>query len=384
MRKLASIQVIKDLKPIPYADRIETATVLGWQCVVKKGEFKVGDKCVYIEIDSLLPEDNPAFDFLKNSKGHIERIRTVKLRGQISQGLALPTNILGKEYAVGEDVTDVLKIKKWEPDAYNRPRKLRGKQSYDVKRFHGKWANLLLYKKPWTNLLRKWIFSPSKQQFPSFITRTDETRCQSLPDVIAFYAGTNCVVTEKLDGQSITIWFDDKAKLHVASRNLEILDKSNYFWTTVQRLDIENKLKAYFTDLGLNSAWFCLQGELCGPNIQGNKYGLKQKDIYFFNFMNVNPKQPIKYFSESDLNHVMLSTGLKSVPMLDMQYQLSGDVNTIVEMSKGESVLADTLREGIVIRPEPTIIDNNGFGGMVGNRVSFKAINPEFLLKWKL
>ncbi|WP_337564108.1 hypothetical protein [Megasphaera sp.] len=67
MRKLASIQKIISLTPIPNADRIELARVLGWKCVVKKGEFKVGDKCVYIEIDSIPPSDNPVFDFLKVS-----------------------------------------------------------------------------------------------------------------------------------------------------------------------------------------------------------------------------------------------------------------------------------------------------------------------------
>lgn len=383
MRKLASVQVIKDLKPIPNADRIETASILGWQCVVKKGDFKVGDKCVYIEIDSLLPEDNPSFDFLKNSKGHIERIRTKKLRGQISQGLAMPMNILNKDYFVGEDVTDILKIKKWEPDRYNRP--ARGKASYDVLRFHGKWAKLLLYKKPWTKYIKRFIFSPGKKAWPSYITKTDESRCQSLPDVIAYYAGTKCVVTEKLDGQSITIWFDGNSKLHVASRNLEILDRSNYFWTTVQRLGIEEKLRAFSVQFGDgHPTWTCLQGELCGPDIQGNKYGLKQKDIYFYNVLSINPKEGIIYGSEDDLKVLALSTGLKTVPMLDMDYKLSPNVEDIVEMSKGKSVLADTLREGIVIRPEPTIIDDQGFGGMVGNRVSFKAINPEFLLKWKL
>ena len=125
-------------------------------------------------------------------------------------------------------------MRKWEPDKYNRPQQK--KASYDIKRFHGKWANFILYKKPWTNLLKRWIFSASKKRFPSFITKTYETRVQSLPDVIAFYAGAKCVVTEKLDGQSITIWFDGKKKMHVASRNLEILDKQNYFWTTVRRL----------------------------------------------------------------------------------------------------------------------------------------------------
>lgn len=379
MRKLASIQFIKDLQSIPNADRIEVATILGWQCVVKKGEFKIGDKCVYIEIDSLLPEDNPAFDFLKNSKGHIERIRTIKLRGQISQGLALPMTVLKEDYAVGTDVTNVLKIKKWEPDVYNRPRKMKGKASYDVKRFHSKWANLLLYNKPWTNLLKRFIFTSKTKRFPTYITKSDETRVQAIPDVVKCYEGTKCSVTEKLDGQSITVWFDGKKKFHVASRNLEILDHTNYFWTVVQRLDVENKLRSYFKDV----SWIALQGELCGPNIQGNKYKFKEKDIYWYNLMFVCLDQQIDYGSQEELNDLCNHTGLKPVPVLK-PYVLKNDINELVEMSKGDSIFNDVPREGLVIRPEPPIYDACGIGSMVGNRVSFKVINPEFLLKYKL
>ena len=89
MRKLASIQKIVDLQPIPKADRIEVATIQGWQCVVKKGEFQVGDLCVYFEIDSLLPE-KPVFEFMRDRKF---RVRTIKLMKCVSMGLILPLSI---------------------------------------------------------------------------------------------------------------------------------------------------------------------------------------------------------------------------------------------------------------------------------------------------
>ena len=109
VRKLASIQIITDLKPIEGKDRIVLATVLGWSVIVKKDEFNIGDKCIYIEIDSLLPE-KPEFEFLRNKKF---RIKTMKLGNTYSQGIVFPLSILpqNKTYQIGDDVTDILGIK---------------------------------------------------------------------------------------------------------------------------------------------------------------------------------------------------------------------------------------------------------------------------------
>lgn len=113
MRKLASVQRIIDLRPIEKADAIEVAQVLGWECVVKKNEFKIGDMVVYIEVDSIVP-DRSEFEFLRDRKF---RVRTIKLRGQVSQGLVLPMSVLPqtKIYAEDEDVTNTLGIKKYDP-----------------------------------------------------------------------------------------------------------------------------------------------------------------------------------------------------------------------------------------------------------------------------
>ena len=112
MRKLASIQKVLEVNPIPKADAIEVIKVLGWEIVVKKGEFQVGDNVVYIEIDSIVP-DKPEFEFLRDRKF---RVRTIKLRGQVSQGICFPLNILPKgNYKEGDDVTEVIGIKKYDP-----------------------------------------------------------------------------------------------------------------------------------------------------------------------------------------------------------------------------------------------------------------------------
>ena len=117
MRKLASIQKITALRPIENADKIEVATVLGWQVVVQKGQFKEGDFCVYIEIDSILP-DKPDFEFMRERKF---RVKTIKLRGQVSQGICFPISILLKAtdkdliLREGDDMTELLGVRKYDP-----------------------------------------------------------------------------------------------------------------------------------------------------------------------------------------------------------------------------------------------------------------------------
>lgn len=377
MRKLASIQKIVSLTPIPNADRIELAQVLGWKCVVKKGEFKVGDSCVYFEIDSVPPSDNPVFDFLKKSNGKMERIKTRKMRGQISQGIAMPVTmfpVLTKCH-VGDDVTKKLGVTKWEPDERNKV-KIEQSPLY-MRRFrnrHLKW----LYDKPWCSLFSKWLYVKGRAKFPSFLNKTDETRVQVLGDMLEKYKGTKCYVTEKIDGQSITIWFDEKSKMHVASRNYEILDHDDYMWKAVEEEHVEAWVNNYCYFIKPQNCF--LQGELIGPGIQGNKYKAKGYRIFFFNF-GYYSNGSVKYGNMDDLLNLRDRTFLGTVPILDEGYSLDNDIESIVEMSKGKSKLADIPREGIVIRPIETIYDNT-IEGMVGNRISFKAINPDFLLKY--
>ena len=168
MRKLASVQRIKALDPIAGADAIERATVLGWHLVVKKGEFKVGELCVYCEVDCLMPDD-PSFEFLK-ARGM--RIKTIKLRGQISQGICFPLSILPAGFDIQEDAdcTAVLGITKYEPPI---PACLNG---------------------------------IAKGAFPSFIPKTDEMRVQILQDLLDRYKGEGCYVSEKVDGSSATFY----------------------------------------------------------------------------------------------------------------------------------------------------------------------------------
>jgi RNA ligase (TIGR02306 family) len=336
MRKLASIQRIKALDPIEGADAIEKATVLGWQLVVKKGEYKVGDLAVYCEIDSIMP-DRPEFEFLK-PRGM--RVRTIRLRGQVSQGICFPLSVLPKDFKIEEDAdcTQVLGIEKFEPPI---PACLSG---------------------------------ISKGKFPSFIPKTDETRVQVLQDVLDKYKGEKCYVTEKIDGSSVTYYINN-GEFGVCSRNLELVeDEENSLWKVARQLDIENKMRS----LNRNIA---LQGELMGEGIQSNKLKLKGQTAFFFNAFDIDK---FIYLSFSELKELLEKFQLPMVPLITTDYVLENDIPAIIKMATLKSkICTDVWAEGIVIRPlEDKIEKLIGNDYFKNDRVSFKAINPEFLLKY--
>jgi RNA ligase (TIGR02306 family) len=340
MRTLASIQTIKDIQPIENADSIEVASILGWKVVVLKNQFKVGDKVVYCEIDSLLP-DIEIFSFLK-PRGM--RIKTIRLKGQISQGICFPLStveyfgLLPEDMIEGQNVTEAIGVVKHEPPI---PACLSGVM---------------------------------KGKFPSFIPKTDETRVQVLQKLLDKYEGTNCYITEKIDGSSVTYYLKD-GEFGVCSRNMELLEsEENTFWKMARQLNIENKLRSY----GKNIA---IQGESFGEKIQDNKLKIKGHRVLFFNAFDIDR---FEYFNFEQFALLMANLGLDNVPILDFNYKLSNNIDRIIEMSKIKSTLnKDVWAEGIVIRPHKERIDlmlsNENFNN---GRVSFKAINPEFLIKY--
>lgn len=329
MRQLASIQKIKNIEPIENADAIVRATVLGWQLVVRKDEFQIGDWCVYIEIDSVMP-DRPEFEFLR---ARSNRVRTIRLRGQISQGVCFPLTILpeGTVIEEGLDVTDLLGITKYEPPI---PAQLAGTM---------------------------------KGNFPSFVPKTDETRIQILGNLLEKCAGEMFYVAEKLDGSSVTYYLKD-GEFGVCSRNLDLIEsEENSFWKVARQLDIENKLRS----LGYNVA---IQGELIGEGIQKNKYKLRGQHVYFFNVFEIDK---FEYLDFADFKKVIKDLDLQTVPILEEGFSLVADISTLTEMAIGKSKLCKTThREGIVFRPLEEKRDKRG-------RVSFKSINPKFLLKFE-
>lgn len=335
MRKLASIQKVLEVFPIEGADSIECVKVLGWYCVTKKGEYKPGDLTIYCEVDSVFPE-KPEFEFLRGCKF---RIRTVKRMGQVSQGICFPLNLLPiGEYNEGDDVTELLGITKYEPP---EPACLGG---------------------------------DTKGNFPSFIIKTDETRVQVLQPLLTKYKDTLCYYSEKVDGSSSSFFYNNRLEkpedfFGVCSRNQELkYTENNTFWAMAQKYDLKYKFKF----LNKNIA---IQGEVLGEGIQGNKYKLKGHDLFVFNIFDIDK---YKYLDFEDFMILSSELQLKTVPILDINFKLIDDIDGLVELSKGFSKLNPQVkREGIVIRPLKEM-EERGNG-----RISFKAINPEFLLKFK-
>lgn len=324
-RQLASIQKIIKLEPIDGADKIEVATILGWHVVVKKGEFKVGDLCVYCEVDSVLPA-RPETEFLAPKY----RIKTVRLRGQISQGIAFPITFLESPYPEGADVTEVLGIKKYEPPI---PENMVGKM---------------------------------RSTFPSFIPKTDETRLQTVPQVLEKYKDITFYASEKLDGSSVTFFIKD-GEFHVCSRNTDLFETpDNLIWKVAREMQIEENLRK----MGEN---FALQGELVGGKVQGNKLKLPKPTIYFFSIFDMEKGEYVNF--ESCIN-LSLTFDIQWIPVVEYYFTLKSTVDEMVEVATRKSTLnAEVEAEGLVFRPRREMGDED-----LG-RLSFKVINPEFLLK---
>ena len=351
MRKLASIQTVNAAEPIPNADAIERIRVLGWWVVVKKGEFKPGDKLVYCEIDALLPE-RAEFEFLRPSSfkppqtddiGAVTvaagfRIKTIKLRGQVSQGICFPLSLLpdGAPTDEGADVTELLNVRKWEPAL---PVGMGGKV---------------------------------KGGFPGFLPKTDETRVQVLEAVLERHRGKTFYVTEKLDGTSFTAFLKDGA-FGICSRNLwmDEADETNTLARVARRLKLDDGLRAVQAKHGFQPA---IQAEMIGPGIQGNKSALKEVTLRVFNVLDIGAYRLVDHAVMLDIVREM---GLETVPQLGT-IVLNHTVDELVAMSEGVSVLnPKAQREGIVLRPLVEEQDAD-----IGGRLSFKAINPKFLLKY--
>ncbi len=335
MRKLARIEEIINIKPIENADAIELASVKGWNVVVKKGEFKKGDKCVYFEIDSFLPV-KPEFEFLRKSsykrlgdgtEGF--RLKTIRFRGQISQGLVLPISILGEKqngFKLDADVSETLRVIKYEPPV---PASLTG----EIKNSH-----------------------------PSFIPKTDEERIQNLTEYYSRWSNLSFYITEKLDGTSVTAYLNN-GNFGICTRNFELKeDEKNTYWKVAKELDLMEKLSR----LPFNAA---IQGEIIGEGVQTNLYKLRGQEIKVFDIFNIDEG---KYLSYEEFMDTSKNLELETVPVIEEDFKLPGSIDELLKYADGKSILnPEANREGIVLRTKE------------GKRVSFKAISNLFLLSEK-
>lgn len=359
MRNLASIKKISEIYPIEGRDRIELAIIDGWSVIVKKDEFEVGGLCVYCEIDSLLPE-KPEFEFLRSKDF---RIKTMKMAGVISQGICFPLSILPEgKYKEGQDVTEILGVKKWErPDATDVRIKKATKAKYP------KW---LMRFKFFRELVYKHGEHRESRGFPTFIAKTDETRIQNAPQFLSM--NKEWVFTEKIDGQSGTFalvrhkprffWQKERFEYIVCSRNIRLYNKdSSSYWKVSDMYHIEDALKELIGD----DEWVAIQGECIAPNVQGNKYKVKEPDLYVFNLIKPNGR-----VGSIEAKRIIESVGMKFVPFVQNPfYPLPNTVSAMLNFAHGESALGNTIREGLVCRT-------------LDGKLSFKAVDPLFLIKY--
>jgi RNA ligase (TIGR02306 family) len=339
MRKLATIRKIDALRPIPDADAIECAVVGGWTAVVKKGEYAAGDLAVYCEIDSWIPHALAPF-LSKGKEPRVfdgiagERLRTMKLRGQLSQGLLLPLSTLTmveSELFEGLDVSFPLGIVKYEAPV---PAQLAGEV---------------------------------KGMFPGWIQKTDQERVQNLKEELDYWLREQHVweVTEKLDGSSMTVYLRD-GEFGVCSRNLELKpSETNSLWKVAVRNDLELKLRRANRNLAL-------QGELIGEGIQGNPYKQKGQEFFLFDIYNIDTS---KYFTPAERRAFVEEHDIKHVPVLAFGAELAdtlgvNSIDGILRFAEGKSVMGmiGCEREGVVFKSKAM-------------QCSFKAISNKFLLK---
>jgi RNA ligase (TIGR02306 family) len=333
-RALASVQRVQSIEPLPDSDFLELARIKGWQCVVKKGEFAVGEPAVYFEVDSFLPEEE-RYEFLRKSSfrdnqdnGRGFRIKTMRLRGALSQGLLLPLASFpeiggGAEY--GADVTGLLGVRKW----------------YVPEVATG--SGLMIGGRPYG------------------IPASDEIRVQSAPELINRLLGSPYYISTKMDGTSCIIYCIG-GKVGCCSRNHEIADdKDALYWQPVYRYGLKEKLLGLGRDV-------VLTGELCGPAIQKNKLRLPEYEWYVFDW---REWASLEYVSLDEMTRNCAEIGVPVVPIEETGERFAYGLDELLERARGKYP-SGLDKEGIVVRhlERP-------------HSVSFKVLNNDALLKEK-
>lgn len=327
MRKLATVRRIDEINPIPDADAIEVATIGGWQVVVKKGDFVAGELAIYFEIDSWIPKHVAPFLCRSTEReyGGVvgEKLRTIRLRKQLSQGLLLHCWEISHPVQEGDDLTDELGIQLWEATV------------------NAQLAGLI------------------KGNFPTVIPKTNQERVQNLSKVLPNLVGEQFERTEKLEGSSMTCYLLDGV-FGVCSRNLDLKeDGNNSFWATAQAQGVEHKMREAELD------GYAIQGELIGPGIQGNIYKL---DDFQFRVFDVYSVKAGMYLLPKDRQDLIYQLGLDHVPVMGIKVMVDS-MQEIIATGEGVSLLnGKQEREGVVYKS-------------MTRDYSFKVISNKYLLK---
>lgn len=335
-RSMSWIAKIDKVEKHPDADSLDICHVGGWRCISKLGEYQEGDLVIYCSIDSWVPHSLAPF-LSKGKKPRTyngvegEKIRTIKLRGQLSQGLLLSINLLDNNLCVGEDVTEILGIQKYEAPI---PTQLQG---------------------------------TARGNFPQFIKKTDQERIQNC--ILDLEKDpklwSDCVIEEKLEGSSVTVYYNEGNE-GVCSRNINLKKtETNSFWKAANDQEILTRLAAYCKFLKRNLA---IQGELIGTGIQRNIYKLDKIKIHIFDIYDINTRSFLNFEERMEiLNEIGLDDVVPCLGKIDCTNKT---LDYFLELAEGKSIFnPNQEREGIVIK---SIIDPN---------YSFKVISNRYLLR---
>lgn len=321
--KLSSIELVVDVRPHGNADRLEIATVLGWQTVISKATFAPGDRAVFVVIDTILPVAPwSAFLAHPSSPDKPIRLKTAKIRGEYSQGLLLPLSVLPEhmqDWQVGADVGGELGIKKYEKEI---PGVLSGM---------------------------------AKGSFPThFSCKTDEDNGLSNPDIVKMVlASPEIIITQKLDGSSCTIvWENGIGLLDVCSRNLSIIeDDKNSFWRAARKLNLD-----VLNALTQHGDRIVIQGELMGPGIQGNQLKLMEPELFVFQIRHA----ALGFLTDGHMRNYATTVGAKCVPLIWCGKPKIISIPSLQATADDMDTSAGTPAEGIVIRSHPPMTFGNG------------------------
>lgn len=400
IRELVSVVKVDDVFELPGYDRVESALIGGWRCIVPKGQFQKGSLGIYFEIDSKVPADNEAFAFLE--KRHY-KVKTQKMCKSISQGLLMAAEDLGgrtyedkislngKDFVVGDFLTKELKVvyaveednkRKGKPDPNGKYKSMMARHPKLAKSKFGRWAMKHTFmKKILFVFLGKKKDNPKSWPVGKFpgVSKTDQERCENMTWVLN--DKEPYIVTQKCDGSPGTYILERKGKnkfeFYVCSRNVRMKDKEqecfygthNYYWEVADKYDIKNKMKQYLNS-NPDIKWVCWQGEICGPGIQKNPHFLKDTHFYCFHWTD-SKKGRLDLLNAKCLWDTY---DMEVVPIVDTEFILPDDFEEFKLQADGDydlSVSGDGKkhpREGLVYYKvsDPTF--------------SFKNVSRKYLL----
>lgn len=383
-RALAYTVTIDEIKPIPNYDRVEHARVGGWWCIVQKGQFNVGDKALYIEVDSLVPEKDERFAFLEQRH---YKVKTLKMCKVYSQGLIMPLDEFPelKDKEIHTDVTKTLGIKYYVAEDNARKAKTNPNAKYNnmcarnKKLAQKRWWKWLM-KRLWGRKLLFIFFgrkNDNPKKFPEWIKKTDEDRIENCMWMLDNKDPFVC--SEKINGTSSTFFIDytkskRKPEFGVCSRNVRQVDMNqdtyfdcqNVYWEMALKYGIEDALKSIAKKYGIDRV--VLQGETYGESVQGNPYKLDERRLAAFNLI-FNGER----LGSLEAKSILDKYDIPFVPIIDETYILpdSEDFEEFKKSADGMSTInKQTRREGFVYRSQD-------------GQQSFKNISRNYLLKLK-